>query len=114
MQIIKSGSIVTVIEQPARFFNVGANIDVNTLDESTNVEVPVSVSATFSEGLMTFSNDFDLVEGRYYFVIVSQGTEEICKFKIFCTDQTDLQNYKITDGDFVTAPQSSDEIIVAP
>ena len=111
MQVINSGSVVTNIAQPSRSFNTGLDIDLSITDESSNVITAVSLAATYVNGVLGFSYDFTAVEGVFYYVIVSQSNSELVKFKIFCTDQTDLQDYLITDGDFIGAPQGNDEII---
>lgn len=112
MQVIKSGSIATIIEQTSRSFTDG-NVDVWVRDEITSGSNISVVAATYLNGILTMTLDFNAVEGRYYYVIVSQSNNELVKFKMFCTDQTDLQDYLITDGDFTTAPTSNDTIIVA-
>lgn len=113
MIVIKSSNIVSAISQPSRDFDALTDVTLSVTDESTNIITATILTATLSNGAIVFSHDFNAVEGRYYFVVITQGVTELVKFKIFCTDQTDLQDYKVTEGDFTTAPQANDTIIVA-
>ena len=111
MEIVESGSKQTELTVPTRSFDTTATVTVKFTNESTNIATSNNVLATYLDGAATFTIDYNATEDVFYYVIMSQSNNELTKFKVYCTDQTDLQNYKITDGDFVTVAQDSDEII---
>jgi hypothetical protein len=109
MIIIQTNSI-TSISVPSRQFT--GDVDLAIQDEQLRSTSSAMVTATYSDGLMNFDYDFQGVESRYYFVIATQGDNELVKWKMFCTNQTDLQNYSISEGEYVTPPQSNNDFIV--
>lgn len=102
MQIIRTDETST-LTIPSRALT-GVTVDLLVYREGLRSNETANVAATYSNGLLTFSYDFQGVEGSYYFVVVSEGTTELLKFKAFCTNQTDLQNYTMNEGGYTTPP----------
>lgn len=94
--------------------NYGAfTFDVLVIDESRRKETTLTdQSGFYSNDSASFTIDYEIEEGIYYFLIIYQGTRELAKVKIFCTTQTDLQDYSITEGEFTEAPASSNDFII--
>lgn len=88
------------------------SIDLAIQDEGNRTYSSATVPATYLNGVITFDYDFEAVEGTFYFVIASQSDRELVKFKVFCTDQTDLQNYTTSEGLYKTPVQSNNDFIV--
>ena len=111
MQIINT-SAVNEIVVPCRPFTTGDFLIMNVYNEDTKESIITTpIPAAFSNGQLTlFSHDFAATENIYYYVIITFNNEELVKFKMFCTNETDFQNFKITEGDFVNAPDSPDKI----
>ncbi len=109
MVIIKTPETSNV-NVPSRTFDAGLDVDLTLYNESSEVTTATTVTATYTNGVMGFNYDFGGNEGQYYYVIMAQSSSELVKFKMFCTNQTDLQNFKITEGDFTNAPDSPDVI----
>lgn len=89
------------------------DFDCKVTDEGNRTET------TYVSQLGTYSNDQSrlvitatIAADTFYYIVAYQGTTELVKFKIFCTAQTDLQNYQITLGEFTEAPQSDNGFIV--
>lgn len=65
----------------------------------------------YRKGYMIIKDVFNLVEGRFYDLLITDGTNPIYKDKIFCTDQTIDQDtneyYSVNDGQY-TEEQSYD------
>lgn len=103
MQIIRT-SETSNISVPSREFTNGS-IDLSIEKESIRDTFEAVVTASYDLGVMTFDYNFEATEGSYLFVVASQNDAELVKFKVYCTDQTDLQNYSIDDGLYNAAPQ---------
>lgn len=100
MEIIKTNEI-SQLNISSRAFDTGQNVDVLIIKESLRTPVTISVPATYASGVISFDYDFEASDGDFFFVVVSQFETILCKSKVFCTDQTDLQNYQITKGEYI-------------
>lgn len=109
MEIIQTNT-VTTISVPSRQFS--GDIDITIQDEELRSKSTATVSATYTDGLMSFDYDFQGVENRFYFVVATQNDSELVKFKMFCTNQTDLQNFTTSENEYVTPIQSDNSFIV--
>lgn len=111
MEIIKTPE-VSNITVPSRSVTDGNDIELAVIDEETRVTNDIAITANYANGELTFSIDFGGVDGRYYYVVATQSGRELTKFKMYCTNQTELQDYSITEGDFIEAPEGDNEFIV--
>ncbi len=68
------------------------------------------------DGYLVIRNEFSLIEGRYYDLTITDGTNVIYKDKIFCTDQTidqDTNNYySVNEGVYTTEDSYDNEYII--
>ena len=87
--------------------NVG-NATAIVYNEQTKNQESQIVATTYNAGKLTFTLAYQTSEGDNYFVILNNeaGTEELAKFKMYCTDATDLQRYSVSDGQF-TEPNTA-------
>ena len=94
--------------------NVGNAIAV-VYNEQTKGKESVNIVTSYTEGRLSFTLAYDMTEGNNYFVILNADGQdkELAKFKIFCTDSTDLQRYALTDGKYTFAPETSNKFKTA-
>ena len=69
-----------------------------------------------ADGYLYISNNYALVEGRYYDLKIVSAGEVIYKDKVFCTDQTIDQEtnnyYSVNDGQYVTENSYDNDYII--
>lgn len=102
MQIIKTSG-VSNMNIPSRVITNGI-VNLHIQKENTRTPLTDTVTATYLNGVISFDYDFNANEGDWFFIVIDQSGVEILKSKVFCTDQTDLQNYEILEGVFKSAP----------
>ena len=92
--------------------NIGDAVAI-VYNEQTNDNEKKPITTTYNEGKLTFTLDYEMTEGNNYFVIINNQSEseEIAKFKIFCTSATDLQRYALSDGKYTYAPKSGNKFV---
>ena len=89
-----------------------STITIRLRDESTNeVDEYSDVATSTSNGYMSFSNAFNLVENRFYELTILSGSDVIYKDKIFCTDQV-IADYSVNDGVYTTEDSYDNEYII--
>ena len=90
------------------------NINIITENEGDRTEFIETVEATYSNGQLSFEMEFTPIESTFYFSRVrnESANRELLKFKSFCTNQTDLQDYTTSEGLYITPPQSDNDFIV--
>ena len=81
-------------------------------DKEKRTTSTISVSKTTDGGYMKLTGSFALKEGRQYLFRVKDGTTEIYRGLIFCTDQTALDKYFINSGEYVTQDNYDNDFIV--
>ena len=78
----------------------------NTLvvtNESTNVSTTITIaSSTVNSYYHTISALFALSEGLFYTFQVKQNSTVVYNGKIYCTDATDLPNYALHNGEYIS------------
>lgn len=82
-----------------------------TTRETTQIE---NQSATYSNGgVLSFEVGFTATENEQFYMIINEnGTNKLLfNSNLLCTDETDLQDYSIIDGDYKAPPQTDNEII---
>lgn len=80
---------------------------ITYISESSRVEAQeTDVSGTYSNGKVTFSIDLALVENTFYMFYIEDSTREICRHKVFVTNQ-DISDYKINTGKYTEASSSN-------
>jgi hypothetical protein len=89
-----------------------STITIILRDESTNeVDTYSDVATTTSNGYLVFSNEYALVENRFYELTIKEGSSVIYKDKVFCTDQV-IADYSVNDGVYTTENTYDNEYII--
>ena len=81
-------------------------------DKTKRKDSTVAVTKTTNGGYMELSGSFSLVEGSQYGFRVKDGSTEIYRGLIFCTDQTDLDKYFINKDEYTSNQDHDNEFIV--
>jgi hypothetical protein len=81
-------------------------------DKEKRTTSSVTVTKADDGGYMKLTGSFALKEGRQYLFRVKDGTTEIYRGLIFCTDQTALDKYFINSGEYVTQDNYDNDFIV--
>tara|TARA_R110000822_G_scaffold18253_2_gene60478 strand:+ start:145 stop:495 length:351 start_codon:yes stop_codon:yes gene_type:complete len=115
MQVIQTSGNKTFNVIP-RVFTVG-DLTVTITSESTNTPVSVVSASSINGNFLQFASVFGtLVEGQFYILNVSNGSEIIYKDKVFCTNQTINQTsndyYTINKNQYVSEDSASNEYII--
>lgn len=97
-----------------RVYNDSVNISVT--NRNTKEVVSFSASATTDNGYQLVDYNFSLIEGTFYTYEV-KATEQagglvIYRGQIFCTDQTDFDNYEMNKDAYITSNDKDDSIII--
>lgn len=110
MQILNtSGATQTLRFIPRLYIS---NVVVNVKNTQTNIIDSYSGSSTIVDGYQEYDDIFNLIESTFYTFEVLANDELIYRGQIFCTDQTDKENYNISKGDYITPLDINDEIII--
>ena len=103
MIILKESSLLQTIKFIPREFTSGNSYNITIVNESTNSEVYNQDTTEISEGLYynEYSDIFNLKQDVFYSIKI-KDTDIVFKDKIFCTNQTNLPEYSINDGEYVS------------
>lgn len=77
-----------------------ANVVVTVTNETTNTSEQETITPVASGNHIELTGTFTFAEGIFYYFVVSQGGSEIYRGNIFCTDQTDLEDYTVNQGQY--------------
>jgi hypothetical protein len=72
------------------------NVVLNLLNEETQVLNTFNISSTYANGYMGLEFDFDCLEMQSFNLEVKDGDTVLFRGKAFATDETDLENYKLS------------------
>jgi hypothetical protein len=90
-----------------------SSVTVRLIGKNTKTTKSYNVTVSNSNGYMTVEGSFDLEEGfRYSLAILSDTDDIIYRDVLLCTDQSDLENYNIQDGDYVFAETNDNEYVI--
>lgn len=81
-------------------------------DKSTRTTSDVSVSKTSESDYMVLTGTFSLKEGNQYTYRVKDGSTEIYRGLIFCTDQTGLDKYFANTGEYVQEDSYDNDFVI--
>jgi len=81
-------------------------------DKSTRTTSTVSVVKTSEDDYMVLTGTFSLKEGNQYTFRVKDGSTEIYRGLIFCTDQSDLDKYFANSGEYVEEDSYDNDFVV--
>ena len=91
------------------------NVILRLTNKNTRKSFLVSVTAVNSNGYMTLTGStFALVENTNYSMVVfnGDGSGDIYRDTIFCTNQTDFDKFDVHKDDYVTENTFDNEFIV--
>ena len=81
-------------------------------DKSTRTTSTVSVSKTSQGDYMVLTGTFSLKEGNQYTFRVKDGSTEIYRGLIFCTDQSNLDKYFANSGEYVEEDSYDNDFVI--
>ena len=81
-------------------------------DKSTRTTSTVSVSKTSEGDYMVLTGTFSLKEGNQYAFRVKDGSTEIYRGLIFCTDQSNLDKYFANSGEYVEEESYDNDFVI--
>jgi hypothetical protein len=71
-------------------------VTLTLLNEETQVLNTFNVSTTYANGYMTIEFDLTVKEAESFNLEIKEGTTVLFRGKAFSTDETDLENYKLS------------------
>lgn len=71
-------------------------VTLTLLNEETQVLNTFNVSTTYENGYMTIEFDLTVKEAESFNLEIKDGTTVLFRGKAFATDETDLENYKLS------------------
>lgn len=72
------------------------NVTLTLLNEETQVLNTFNVSTTYANGYMSIEFDLTVKEAESFNLEIKDGTIVLFRGKAFATDETDLENYKLS------------------
>lgn len=81
-------------------------------DKTKRTTSTVSVTKSNDGDYMVLSGSFSLKEGSQYSFRVKDGSTEIYRGIIFCTDQTSLDKYFINKDEYVTQNDYDNDFVI--
>ena len=81
-------------------------------DKSTRTTSEVTVSKTTESDYMVLTGTFSLKEGNQYTFRVKDGSTEIYRGLIFCTDQTNLDKYFVNEGEYIQEDSYDNDFVI--
>jgi len=111
MIVLQESTDVQTINFIPRQFTLGNSYNITIVNESTNTEVYNQDTTGISSTLYynSYSDTFNLKEDVFYNIEI-KNTDIIFRDKIFCTNQIDLPEYSINDGQYISN-QTDNEFI---
>jgi len=114
MIVLQESSSAQNIDFIPREFTAGASYTVKIKDETQNKNVYNQATTEITQNLYfnRYNAIFPVKQDIYYTLTILSGTDEIFKDKIFCTNQTDLPQYTINSGEYITNASDNEFITV--
>lgn len=88
------------------------SVTMKLIDESKNTTATPSVSVSSSNGFMTLTGTFSLVNNRYYTLKILDGSNVIYQDRIFVTSQTELDKYTVNEGVYTKETSYNNEYVI--
>jgi hypothetical protein len=107
--------IVLTTDTTPQTFNLiprTSNFDlVQITDELTNKTVVID-TYTFTQGdyYSTFESEFNLVENRFYNLVIKKNNDIVYRDRIFCTNQP-LVTFSVNNGQYVSNSTTNEFIV---
>ena len=110
MKILTTTSIQTIKFIPRELVSV---VTLTLTNKNTRTSSTVSVSVVNSNGYMSLTGSFSLIENTNYSMEVTKASGDVIyRDTIFCTNQTDLDKFDVHKNDYVTEDTFDNEFIV--
>lgn len=87
------------------------SFEITYIREGANNSNTVTLSGSYQNGQVQINANINLVENTYYLFIVMESGIELCRHKVFVTDQQ-VENYNITTNTYSSANSYEDDYIV--
>ena len=88
-------------------------VTLTLTNKNTRTSSTVSVSVVNSNGYMSLTGSFSLIENTNYSMEVTKASGDVIyRDTIFCTNQTDLDKFDVHKNDYVTEDTFDNEFIV--
>jgi hypothetical protein len=87
------------------------SFEVTYIREGANDSNNVTLSGSYQNGQVQINTNLNLKENTYYLFIVTESGSELCRHKVFVTDQQ-VDSYKITTNTYSSANSFEDDYIV--
>ena len=100
MKILSPLDVTHEITLIPRFYPVG-DISLELYNEDTSESDTLTITPLITDGYLYLTFDFTFINNTNYRLTMLDEDEAICyRGKLFITDQTDLENYKVTKDIF--------------
>ena len=110
MKILTTTSIQTIKFIPRELVS---SVTLTLTNKNTRTSSTVSVSVVNSNGYMSLTGSFSLIENTNYSMEVTKASGDVIyRDTIFCTNQTDLDKFDVHKDDYVTEDTFDNEFIV--
>lgn len=85
-------------------------VTLNLRDEQTQEITTKAIVGSLDGNYVSFDLNFVCIEGNYYTFQLNEGDSLLYYGMLFCTNETEYDAYKITEGEY-TSPSSNNEYI---
>ena len=110
MKILTTTSIQTIKFIPRELVS---SVILTLTNKNTRTSFTVSVGVSNSNGYMSLTGSFSLIENTNYSMEVTKSSGDVIyRDTIFCTNQTDLDKFDVHKNDYVTEDTFDNEFIV--
>jgi len=110
MKILTTTSIQTIKFIPRELVS---SVTLTLTNKNTRASFTVSVGVSNSNGYMSVTGLFSLVENTNYSMEVKNSSGDVIyRDTIFCTNQTDFDKFDVHKDDYVTEDTYDNEFIV--
>ena len=90
-------------------------VDISVTNRNTKEVITFSTNTTQEFGYEMVDYNFNLIEGTFYTYEVNSNSFVggiVHRGQIFCTDQTDFDNYEMFKDEYITSNDKDDTIII--
>ena len=86
------------------------SVTLQLRDEQTREVTTKSIVGVENGNFIQYDLDFSCVEGNFYTFSLFEGSSLLYRSMCFCTNETNLDAYKITEGEYVSQTSNNDYI----
>ena len=79
-------------------------------DEQTREVTSKEITGSLNGNFVQYDLDFTCTEGNFYTFSLFEGSNLLYRSMCFCTNETNLDAYKITEGEYVSQTSNNDYI----